>query len=153
MTWTKAMWWSDDQHLKQDLRSIRKYSRYRAKSKHEDRNQAGRKITKKRAHWSDRTLDRTLVAQWPDAPIKRLGRSSDQTLNNKIDQTQDSSVRSSTERFQSGEIATERWQRPITILPASGHLCELVSLWSCVWLGSYLRAWTLLDILDLLLYF
>ena len=32
---------------------------------------------------------------------------------------------------------------------ASGHFCELVSSRSCVWLGSYLRAWTLLDILGL----
>ena len=31
--------------------------------------------------------------------------------------------------------------------PTSGHLCELVSLRSYVRLGSYLHAWTLLDIL------
>ena len=54
------MWWSDDQHLKQDLRSIREDSRYQAKSKHEDRNQAVHKIVKKRAHRGDRTLDQTL---------------------------------------------------------------------------------------------
>ena len=36
MTWTKVTWWSDDQHLKQDLRSTRKDPRYQAKSKHED---------------------------------------------------------------------------------------------------------------------
>ena len=40
---------------------IREDPRYQAKSKHEDRNQAGRKITRKRAHISDRTLDRTLA--------------------------------------------------------------------------------------------
>jgi hypothetical protein len=34
--------------------------------------------------------------------------------------------------------------RPVTSV-------ELASLWSCVWLGSHLCAWTLLDILDLLL--
>ena len=57
-------------------------------------------------------------------------------------------------------------QRPVTVAkpligasgrnlpasdPASGHLCELVSSRSCVRLHSYLRAWTLLDILGLLL--
>ena len=122
VTWTKVTWWSDDQHLKKDLRSIREDPRYRAKSKYEDRNQAKHKITKKRAHRGDRTLDRTLVAQWPDTPIKRLSRSSDRTLNIKIDRTQDNSVRSSTERFQSSEIVTRRvwwhvtgrWQRPIS---------------------------------------
>ena len=35
--------------------------------------------------------------------------------------------------------------------PASDHFCELISSRSCVQLGSYLRAWTLLDILGLLL--
>ena len=41
-------------------------------------------------------------------------------------------------------------QRPVS---AFGHLCELVSSRSCVQLGSYLRAWTLLDILGVLLCF
>jgi len=59
VTWTKATWWSDDQHLKQDLRSTREDLRYQAKSKHEDRNQAARKIAKKRAHNSDRTLTKS----------------------------------------------------------------------------------------------
>ena len=43
-------------------------------------------------------------------------------------------------------------QRPVAC-PASGHLSELVSSRSCVRLGSNLRAWTLLDILGLLLCF
>ena len=43
VTWTKAKWWSDDQHPKQDPRSTREDPRYQAKSKHEDGNQAGRK--------------------------------------------------------------------------------------------------------------
>jgi len=60
MAWTKATWWSDDQHLKQDLRSTREDLRYQAKSKHEDRNQAVRKIAKKQAHIGDRPLDRPL---------------------------------------------------------------------------------------------
>ena len=41
----------------------------------------------------------------------------------------------------------------VTVLPASGHFYELVSSWSCIRLGSYLYAWTLLDILGLLLCF
>jgi hypothetical protein len=51
----KATWWSHDQHHKQDPTRTREDPRYQAKSKHKDRNQAGRKITKKRAsqHWSD----------------------------------------------------------------------------------------------------
>ena len=61
MTWTKATWWSDDQYHKQDLRSTREDPRYQSKSKHEDRNQAGCKIVKKRAHKGDRTLDWTLA--------------------------------------------------------------------------------------------
>ena len=47
-------------------------------------------------------------------------------------------------------------QRPVACLasgPASGHLSELVSSRSYVRLGSNLRAWTLLDILGLLLCF
>ena len=43
-----------------DPRSTREDPRYQAKSKHEDRNQAVRKIAKKRAHRGDRMLDRTL---------------------------------------------------------------------------------------------
>ena len=56
VTWTKTTWWSDDQLHKQDLRSTREDPRYQAKSKHEDRNQVGRKIAKKRAHRGDRML-------------------------------------------------------------------------------------------------
>ena len=61
VTWTKVKWWSDDQHHKQDSRSTREDPRYQAKSKYKDRNQVARKITKKRAHRGDRTLDRTLA--------------------------------------------------------------------------------------------
>ena len=42
--------------------------RYQAQSKHEDRNQAVRKIAKKRAHRGDRTLDRMLEAR-PDTGL------------------------------------------------------------------------------------
>jgi len=75
----------DDQYLKEDLRSTREDLRYQAKSKHEDRNQAARKIVKKRAHSSDRTLDQTLEGDRPDAPISDSATagvsSSDRTLN------------------------------------------------------------------------
>jgi len=63
VTWTKAKWWSNDEHHNQDLRSSREDPRHQAKSKHEDRNQAIRKITKKRARRSDRTLAKT-TGRW-----------------------------------------------------------------------------------------
>ena len=55
-------------------------------------------------------------------------------------------------------------QRPVAVaepligasghfLPASDRFCELVSSRFYVRLGSYLRAWTLLDVLGLLLSF
>jgi hypothetical protein len=42
MTWTKVTWWSDDKHLKKDLRSIIEDPRNQASSRHEVRNQAER---------------------------------------------------------------------------------------------------------------
>ena len=70
----------------------------KAKFKHEDRNRAIRKIVKKQAHRGDRTLDRTLEeSDWTlrsrDSAKGMTGRWQ------QIDRTQDSRVRSSTERF------------------------------------------------------
>ena len=99
--------------LKQDLRTTREDPRDQVKSKHEDRNQAVRKIAKKRAGRGDRTLDRTLEAR-PELD-RWLGRQAtgreDRTLA-ATDRTQKRSVRSSTVRFQSGKSTTGRvqWQ-------------------------------------------
>ena len=49
--------------ISKTLEAQEKTQDIKAKSKHEDRNQAVRKIKKKRAHKSDRTLDRMMVAQ------------------------------------------------------------------------------------------
>ena len=92
--------------LKQDLRSTREDPRDQAKSKHEDWNQAVRKIAKKRAYCGDQTLDKR-----PDAATGRWVETRPAG-----DRTQERSVRSSTVRFQSGISTTGRvrWQ-------ATGH--------------------------------
>ena len=88
-------------------------------------NQAVRKIAKKRAHRSDRTLDRT--REESGRMLRSRGSATGATGRwtgrwRQIDRTQDSRVRSSTERFQSGETVTGRvrwqvtgrWQRSIS---------------------------------------
>ena len=109
----------------------------------EDRNQAVRKIAKKRAHRSDWTLDRTLEES--DRTLRSRGSAIGATGRwRQIDRTQDSRVRSSTERFQSGETTTRRiwwqvtgrWQCPISCSwlqrsgrpDASGQ--DVISVWS-----------------------
>ena len=90
--------------LKQDLRSTREDPRDQVKSKHEDWNQAIRKITKKRAHRGDQMLDRALdrTLDESDRTLRSRGSaigvsSSDRTLDrtlaaNRPDVGQQSSV-------------------------------------------------------------
>ena len=115
-------------HLKQDLRSTREDPRYQAKSNHEDRNQATRKIAKKRAHSSDRTLtksDRTLRSEaWqqqqrpdvgPDAGSKLTGRRIAAS-----DREQRGSIAASGQLFMAptvgttGRVQSGRQQRPVS---------------------------------------
>ena len=86
----KTTWRSHDQHHKKDPKSTREDPRYQAKSKHEDGNQAVRKITKKRA-WQ----------RWPDAALWGLD-TSDQLLGNSRRQQQWSDAERSSDR-------THRW--------------------------------------------
>ena len=112
--------------LSKTLGAQEKTQEIRQSPKHEDRNQAVRKIAKKRAHRDDRTLDRTLEES--DRTLRSRGSASAAVTERwtgcwlQIDRTQNYSVRSSTERFQSGEITTGHvqwhvtgcWQSPIS---------------------------------------
>jgi hypothetical protein len=67
VTWTKATWWSNDQHLKQDLRCTIEDPRNQASPRHEVRNQAGRQDREETSEEELDSEDRTQPPKGPDA--------------------------------------------------------------------------------------